>query len=417
MKILWLSNVKQTDAAANSSGTWLHPLATGLSRTGSVELYNISIDLVSKTTRSDAGKIAQWLLPREELMVNRLPNESLIADIQGIVNEIDPDIIHVWGTELPWGLLTARGYLRGNILLEIQGLKFTVADHFYSGLTTLELLSTLNINEFIKPSASLPGLKRSFRKWGFNEKEMILGHKMISTQSEWVRANVKAINPDARLFKTSMMLRSEFRETPRWCKEECIPFRIFSITSSFVSYKGFHVLLRAAAILRRQYPMLKVVLAGSISYRLRADGYTKFLRKLVIELGLQESVDWIGPLKANEIVDQFKMANVVIIPSFVESYCLSLDEALTVGVPVVASYAGAMPELASNDSSALFFPPGDSVLCAEKVSRVFSEKDLAEYLSVTAYKERRKATPDSIIKNQIMIYSECLNDRLHNRNL
>lgn len=163
--------------------------------------------------------------------------------------------------------------------------------------------------------------------------------------------------------------------------------------------------------------MLKVILAGSISYRLRADGYTKYLRKLVIELGLQESVDWIGPLKANEIVDQFKMANVVVIPSFVESYCLTLDEALTVGVPVVASYAGAMPELASNDSSALFFPPGDSVLCAEKVSRVFSEKDLAESLSVTAYNERRKATPDSIINNQIMIYSECLNDRLHNANL
>lgn len=410
MKILWLSNVKQTNAAANSSGTWLHPLATGLSKSGSIELYNISIDCVSKAIRSDSGNIIQWLLPREELMVNRLPRKSLIAYIQGIVNEIKPDIIHVWGTELSWGLLTARRYVQGNVLLEIQGLKFAIADHFYSGLTPRELLSTLNINEFMRPAASIPGLKRSFRKWGVNEKEMIMGHAKISTQSEWVRANVRAINSDARLFKTSMMLRKEFLETPRWRTQECIKFRIFSITSSFVSYKGFHVLLRAAAILKKQYPMLRVVLAGSISYSLRADGYTKYLRNLVTKLGLQGCVDWIGPLKANEIIEQFRMANAVIIPSFVESYCLTLDEALTVGVPVVASYAGAMPELAINESSALFFPPGDSVLCAEKVSRIFLEKDLAEKLSVTAFQEKRKADQNSIISNQIEVYKECLND-------
>jgi glycosyltransferase involved in cell wall biosynthesis len=332
---------------------------------------------------------------------------KLITDIKNIVNEIQPDIIHIWGTEKYWGLLSSRGYINGNILLEIQGLKFAISQYFYSGLTLIDIVASFRLNEFIKPGSSLPGLRNSFRRWGVFEKEMILYHKFIGTQSDWVRAYVRSVNPQARLFTSSIILRREFLEAPRWRLDNCIPFQIFSITSSFVSYKGFHVLLEAAAILKKQIPQVKLVLAGNIPDNLRANGYSKYLRGKVKSLGLESCVIWSGPLKADEILKQMQLANVVVIPSYIESYCLTLDEALTTGVPVVASFAGAMPELASSGVDVLFFPPGDAVVCAAEIRKIFLDYELAERLSLNSYEKKRTENYTDIASKQMDIYTEC----------
>ena len=79
-----------------------------------------------------------------------------------------PDIIHIWGVESYWGLLTARGFVRGNVLLEIQGIRETCARVFYGGLSWPEVLSTIKTKEFIKPKISLPAQKFFFKEsWSF----------------------------------------------------------------------------------------------------------------------------------------------------------------------------------------------------------------------------------------------------------
>jgi glycosyltransferase involved in cell wall biosynthesis len=309
-----------------------------------------------------------------------------------------------------WGLLTARGYVKGNIILEIQGIKFAIEKYVYADLPIADVVRCFGIGELFRPIESLVGTKYSYRKWGKYEREMLTNHKIISTQSDWVRANVGAVTPLAKIVHTSMLLRKEFVQADKWEYVDCVPFQLFSFTSSVISYKGLHILIDALSILKKTYSNIKLVIAGAISTGVRTDGYTKWLIRRIKRLGLTEDIQWIGPLTAKEIVNQLHNANVAIIPSFVESYCMTLEESLFAGTPTVASFSGAMPELATNEESALFFSPGDTVMCARCIERILTDVKLATRLSLNSYNSKRKEDRTLTVKKQLDIYYSSLNN-------
>lgn len=411
LKVLWFCNYAFSDIKPVSTGTWLNSMGQALVNSGEIQLYNISQGKVGCATRKDFQSICQWLVPFESLRSNGLPSLKTINEIQGIVEKIKPDIIHIWGTENYWGLLTAREYIKGNIVLEIQGLKYVISKYFYSGLSFMDLLNCFGLKEILKPSVSLVGQKHSFKKWGIFEKEMLLKHNFISTQSDWVRAYVKNENPFAQIFNTSILLRAEFIEAERWNISKCLPYQIFTSTSSDTSYKGLHILLNAVAILKNRYPQIKLLIAGSVRSGLRESGYSKWLKRRVKRLQINENVFWIGPLDARNLVLQMNKASVVVIPSFVESYCVALEEALTIGVPTVVSFAGAMPELAIDEKATLFFQPGDATKCADNIERFFVNNAFAEFVSRNSYNEKTLKKNIAVANIQISIYKDVVSKK------
>jgi len=408
MKVLWFCNAEFSELKSAATGTWLHSMANALVNSGEVQLYNITQGKVKHITRHDHQSITQWLVPVQSLTKFGLPRSKTIYEIQQIVNEVKPDVIHIWGTESYWGLLTARGYLKGNVILEIQGLKFVIEKYIYSGLSSLDIFRCFGLKELLKPSVSLPGVKSSFRQWGKFEKEMLMKHHIISTQSNWVRTYVKNLNPFAQVFNTTILLRNDFLEANKWEMESCVPYQIFTSTSSSISYKGLHILFDAVAILKLRFPKIRLCIAGSIKSGIRQDGYSKWLQRKAKKLGILENIFWLGSLNAHNIVNQMYNANVVVVPSFVESYCLALEEALMVGVPTVVSFAGAMPELAVHEKTALFFPPGDAAMCANAIEIFFEDKEYANTISQNAYNEKVVKKELNIAQIQLSIYANIL---------
>jgi len=409
IKVLWFCNVSFSDAKSSSTGSWLFPMVDSLLETNEIEFYNITQGKVSNVTSQDYGYVNQWLVPYSPLRSNGLPAQKTVDQIRQIVEEINPDIIHIWGTENYWGLLYSRGYIKGNVILEMQGLKYACAKYFYVGLSFYDILKCFRLKEFIKPSRSLPGIKAGFEKWGRFEKEMLLKANFISTQSDWVRAHVSYVNDKANLIKTKITLRKEFLKADKWNAEECVPYTIFtSASSSSVSYKGLHILFDAVAILKKRFPEIRLNIAGSVSSGLREDGYSKWLKEKAKKNGIIENISWLGSLDAGEIVMQMRKSNVVVIPSFVESYCLALDEALTVGVPSVVSFAAALPELATHEETALFYPSGDVEMCANAIERYFNDIDLARLISKRAYEEKQSKDNREIALLQMDIYKKVL---------
>ena len=138
MRILWLSNKNLSTQETGRTGTWLDAMASGLIATNQLELCNLSMGAVKAPTRQDAGRIQQWIVPAAQLCRNGLPPQQVIDGILDIVKSISPELIHVWGTEIYSGLLTARGLVRAPAVLEIQGLKEPYARAYAGGLTVRE---------------------------------------------------------------------------------------------------------------------------------------------------------------------------------------------------------------------------------------------------------------------------------------
>lgn len=386
MKVLWFSNVILTTDATNSTGTWLHSMSSVLVGRG-IELYNITQNgSVKKMERFNTGRIQQWVLPIYKLH-NGLPNSKHIKEIINIVNSIGPDVIHIWGMENYWGLLTARGYLEGNILLEIQGIKETCAKVFYGGLSLSEIIKTIGFREMIRPSRSLMLLKRQFVKWSKYEREMLAGHKQISTHSDWVRAWISQYTQSGcQIHYTQRIVRKEFFASDIWQipnNPQDAPV-VFTMSSGPNAYKGIHDAIKAISILKRDYPRVQLKVAGNFGVDrpfYKKSGYTNYLLRLIKKLDLGNNIIFLGPLNANQIIEQIHTANVMLQTSYVESYSLAVSEAMMAGVPLVVSYAGAMPELAQDRVTALFYTPSDFFACAYKLRKIIRSNELAENLS------------------------------------
>jgi glycosyltransferase involved in cell wall biosynthesis len=411
--ILWLCNRPLEETQDRRDGTWFTAMARALVESGKIRLAIVAQAKVKDITQCDFGGITQWVVPYESLGRDGLPSGRTVDAIKQVADEIKPDLIHVWGTENYWGLLTARSLLTAPTVLEIQGLKYACADVYYGGLSLIELIRYIGPLEILLPRSSWMLGKLRFKRWGTFEKEMILMHKYISTQSDWVRMHIRMLQPHCIVFKTGIMLRKEFYNAQPWLIQKSYDLdapSVFASSSGSVAYKGLHVLVKAIAILKNKYPKIVLNIAGDIIKNgIRRNCYARWLQAESRRLGVADNIHFLGPLDADELIQQFYKSSVVVIPSFIETYSLALAEAMFLGVPAVASYAGAMPELARDGESALFFPIGDASACALQIDKILSDQKLAERLSQNARKiGLLRNDHQLVIERQIEIYNDII---------
>jgi len=383
MRVLWLSNGAFSSTDSGGTGTWLAALGRALAATADVELCNITWGDVRAPSRRDNGPIRQWMVPHATPGRDGLLPEGIVSDIVAAVEDFSPDIIHVWGTEEPWGLLTARGLLDAPALLEIQGLKEPCALVYYGGLTSRELFACTSPREIARRNGVVSH-RRAFEAWVPFEREIIAGHRLITIQSPWTEAWVRLQNTAADCFYTAdRALRAPFYSAAPWCPTDGAA--VFCSAAYPAPYKGVHDALRAFAILRARVPRAVLRIAGPFDANaVRNSGYVSWLRRLADTLGIAGSVQWLGPLPAERIVTQLQAASAVLIPSHCESYCMGLAEALYLGVPTVCAQNGGASYLVRGEESGLFHAAGDAVMGAYQLERVLADDVLALRLSANA---------------------------------
>lgn len=412
-RVLWLCNVAFSESKIVGNGSWLQPLAEQLQLSGKVEIVNISIGNVTQIIRQDYKNIPQWLIPLRKCKIygQVAPKESCI-EIANIINEVNPDLVHIWGTESIWASVYEQGYIKSKTVIDIQGLLSVYTDYYYGGLTFKEILQSIHLKELLMPWRNLFQKKRVFGKRGKVEISCLKTFEYISVQSNWVKNQVSIINPTANYYQTKIMLRDSFYESSPWVYRsvEANPV-IFSSCSAAVSYKGIHVLLKAVAILKIKYPDIQLNLAGTINIgNTLQDGYSLFLNMLIKKYDLKNNVHFLGSLNEFQIIDHLHKSNVCVVPSFIETYCLAFAEAMMIGTPTVVSYAGAMPELAINNEEAIFYNSVDHGNCASIIDKLIQNQDLAERLSKNCRKKRFiENDRERVLQTQLNIYNTLLN--------
>ncbi len=409
MRILWVSARIFDENEETQSGVWLKALAMRLTEIKDIVLGNVSWKPgESELTRCDFGKVQQWGLPPEKVNKRGMPSTLTQERFEKIVSEFEPDIIQVWGSENPLKILPFEKRITGIKVLTIQGVLGSIGPVMLSGLNLKEIISTIGIRELLK-RRNLLTEKKSFHAAGKLEDQMIKKSEYIITQSEWTDSQIKQINPNARLFRTTRALRSDFLNCKKWPEFDHPKPIIYSAAVGY-SLKGLHVLIRSIAVVKKQYPDVELRLVGKTGRKdYLGDGYLKLILRMIRNHGLENNVTWLGALTAKEIISQLQEASVFVNPSFIESYSLTLAEAMSVGIPSVVSFAGAMPELAENNRDALFFSPGDFKYCAHLIIKLLSNQELALKISKNVIKrsEERELKTD-VVNNQIKIYKEII---------
>ena len=147
---------------------------------------------------------------------------------------------------------------------------------------------------------------------------------------------------------------------------ERVPGRIVAMCSADVPLKGLHVLLRAMHALPADVPAELVVVTKPTQ-----GGATE---KLVAELGIGWRVRFVSGLSEEAVATLLASAEVMCVPSLYEGFSLPAAEAMASGTPVVASDAGALPEVVGRDgSAAVLVPPGDHAALARELAALLAD--------------------------------------------
>jgi glycosyltransferase involved in cell wall biosynthesis len=108
------------------------------------------------------------------------------------------------------------------------------------------------------------------------------------------------------------------------------------------------------------------------------------------QLGLEDRVTLTGELQPAEVSRELADADVFCLPSFAEGIPVSIMEAMAVGVPVVTTFVGGIPELAVDGETALVVPAGNSGELATALRSVLTDERLRGRLADAAQRMARQ---------------------------
>lgn len=380
LKVLWFSNIAISNQEMNATGTWIYAMSLALHEYHpEIKIYNITKGRVKHIIHEKVKDVEQWVLP-----INVNDENNIVFNIIG---NIKPTLIHIWGTEASWGNIPFQQKVPTiPILLDMQGFMKSVYENYYGDLSLSEVIKCFSIKELIKPKSSLPAYKRIYKLRALREKLIINKFNYISTQSDWMTACIKSINSNCRIYNTKIALRDQFYKASPWkfnSLEQHHPI-IFTTASVTNPLKGLTVLLKTFNIILAKYPNAELFIAGNTPSGIRESGYSKFIKRYIKTHKMSGRIKFLGALSTDKLIYHYQHCSVFVNPSLIESYSLVVAEAMILGVPVVASYAGAICELGVDGESILFFPKADYIVCASKILKLIDSPDFALKISTTA---------------------------------
>lgn len=383
MRVLWITNILFPEAGQlltgngelKASGGWMLGAADALLFHSDISLTVATVSTkVKSLTKLRGERMTYYVLPlgRGNQRINP-EYEPLWKEVQ---SEVQPDVVHIHGTEYSHGHAYMRACGSDNVVISIQGM--TSAYHYYYyGMSKSDVYKNLTLRDLLR--GSIIDEQYRFKKRSEYEIEMLrMAHHVIGRTS-WDRAHVWAINPDAKYHFCNETLRPEFYDGSMWSYEKCQKHSIF-ISQAGYPIKGLHQLLKAMPLILTHFPDTRIRVAGGDitkcdSFRawLHFSGYGRYIKNLIRRLHLTDKVAFIGNKNAEEMKREYLASNVFVCPSTIENSPNSLGEAQMLGVPCIASYVGGIPDMMKGNEDNLYRFEEVEML-AEKVCRVFIAK-------------------------------------------
>lgn len=376
MKILWITyTMLPPIAEAESlpvpfSGGWVYSSLRCLADSPDIEA-GVAIPYRGRDFRHRKIEgVDYFLIP----MCGKLATEyhegqnEYFAKVKEIFN---PDVVHIHGTEYPHGLNWLHACGPDNMVVSIQGLVSQIALH-----TRIDHEGRLpfSFRDFIKRDG-IKGQSRDFARRGEIECEIIRNARHIIGRTDWDRAHVWALNPDADYHYCSETLRPSFY-SHKWNYADCEPCSIF-VSQAGYPIKGLHMLMQAIPLILREFPETKIYVAGDDPTTLplwRISTYGRYLKELSRRLNLRDRIIFTGPLSEEQMLQRYLKSNLFVCCSAIENSPNSLGEALMLGMPCLSSFAGGAPDIAGYNPHILYRFE-EPVMLAQKACDIFRQRE------------------------------------------
>jgi len=171
-----------------------------------------------------------------------------------------------------------------------------------------------------------------------------------------------------------------------------------------IERKGICYLIEAAKHLPRDQFEIRIVGVGDITDKLKAQA---------AEIADAAEIIFTGKLSPEELANEYRTANVFTLPAIVDSkgdtegLGVVLIEAMELGLPVVASNVGGIPDVVVDGVSGILVPEKDPEALAGAYRRLAADPGLVKQLLEGAQKRIAECFSwDKIVERQIGVYKK-----------
>jgi glycosyltransferase involved in cell wall biosynthesis len=181
------------------------------------------------------------------------------------------------------------------------------------------------------------------------------------------------------------------------------PNNIIMVGNTEDRKKGVIFLLQAMRMLKEEQCDVKLTIVD------RKGDHTKYAPKLIHEFNLEDRVTFTGRLSTEELVRHYSAAEVAVTASVYEGFGLPCAEAMSCSTPVIATKAGALPEVVNHGRAGLLVPPEDPSALAAAIKQLLSNQSLRQRLGEAGRKRIEEAFSwEDAAKKTLEVYKEVV---------
>ena len=419
IKVLWVcagateeANKAMFNKGGKSSG-WVEGMLDAIRNNDYLDIYYIfPCESINEIIAFINESVTYYAFPCKTKLYKY--DSKLIHQYDEIVSRINPDVIHIWGSERIFVKPLIDKYGKENCVIWIQGLVSIIEKHCMVGLP-LNYFKYLTLKDIYRKNWFIAEQIKFYRR-GIIEISMIQSVNHVIGRTTWDYACTKMINPNISYHSCNEILMPEFYDG-KWDIMNIERHSIF-ISQASGPLKGLHFALAAFSEVLSLYPDAKLYVAGgditdtsTIKKKLKLSGYGKYIKEIIKKNKLDEKVIFTGTLSVTQMKEQYLKSHVFVLPSTIENSSNSICEAKIMGVPIVASYVGGIMDLISNGCSGFLYQQDAPYMMAYYIKRIFDNDDLALRLSQNARSESLiSQNKEKIVFNLLNIYKGIANN-------
>lgn len=410
LKVLWFTNTPSLFTSNSTGnpivdGSWISSLELLIREKGANIELNIAffgvcdeiemfeVDNVKYYKIPRAGKITRWF--RRIILI--IHSGKDIKNILQVVEKVKPSLIHIFGTESVFGMISDKVTIP--VLIQIQGIVNSFIPVYFGNLSLFTVVRNSGIKDFFSAGVLFRYLGE--KKRAKRELETLKKAKYVMGRTDFDKSFVEKINPKCRYYHLADVIRREFFIEKTFNKTKS-RFVIQTVIHAEY-YKGLDLIFESFKKLKN----LRLNFEWRIAGLAKDDTMVKTIRKATAFNEDEKDLIFMGKIGAELLAESMRASDLYIHTSFIENPSNAICEAMCLGLPIIAANVGGTPSILENGVSGILYKAGSSDELVEAVNKLYKNQEYARLLGENAKKDALlRHDPESIYSGLTTIYSE-----------
>lgn len=410
MKVLWLeiSQPSGYEQGSRVTSGWQDALEEVVRGCDEIDLHIAFESTVYTEVRKQNGVTYHpiktsytWWEQKRSKWTWDVNEKKVLSGALNVIEEVNPDLIHVFGNEWPFGLVAETTKIP--VVIHIQGSIVPYNNALFPpGYSHETMWRYAGLNPI-----------RYWRLWkSFHKDDSNFNMELRTWENVhyymgrtcWDEALVNTLSPGSRYYHVDEALRPDFlKTTKRWTPKKDGKLRL--MTTGFSNFwKGPDMLLKTAKILKDL----------GVDFEWRVAGKLSEYQKFVIEKKERTTFDAnnvyiLGFTKPDDLVDILCESTMYVHTAYIENSPNSLCEAQYLGLPVISTHVGGIETLLDGGKDGILVPANDPWQMANAILQLSNnEQKMREYGNSGYQHSHNRHNPNNILNDLLKCYKSII---------